>query len=273
MDISIIIVNYNSGAFLFNCVNSIITNLSDIDYEILVVDNKSSDDSFDRCKAIMNNRLKLIQSNANLGFSKANNLGADRATGKILHFLNPDTQIDFAMIGDYKRVVNDYNKGKCHVYVNPLHNRDGSICYGRNALPGSLNWIKYYLFRSKVNWYYIGASVIMSKMDFERIGKWNERIFMYYEDADIFYRINHLKIPIIELSNAIFHYGGASSEKSFSNFQREVLIQKGIQVYRSSNNLNWLDYWLWQFMVVLSFCKRPKRMWWQIKAIFFSFTK
>ena len=91
MDISIIIVNYNSGAFLFNCVNSIITNLSDIDYEILVVDNKSSDDSFDRCKAIMNNRLKLIQSNANLGFSKANNLGADRATGKILHFLNPDT--------------------------------------------------------------------------------------------------------------------------------------------------------------------------------------
>ena len=110
-------------------------------------------------------------------------------------------------------------------------------------------------------------------MDFERIGKWNERIFMYCEDADIFYRINHFKIPIVELPIAIFHYGGGSSEKTFSNFQREILIQKGIQIYRSSNHLNWLDYWAWQFLVVLTFLKRPKRMLWQIKAIYYSFAK
>ena len=270
MDLSIIIVNYNSKDFLYNCVRSITENLHELRYEIIVVDNMSSDDSYRRCKGIGDSRICCIQAGQNLGFSKANNLGASHATGKILHFLNPDTQIGPTMGNDYKRVLSDMNKGNSAVYINPLQNRDGSVCYGRNALPGTMNWIKYYLCREKSKWYYIGASIIISMDDFVKIGKWNERIFMYYEDADIFCRINRCGIRSVELPSVIYHYGGGTSEHSFTSLQREVLIQKGMRIYRDSNNLSWLDFWCWQVLVVLTFCRRPKRMWWQIKAIYHS---
>ena len=72
MDISIIIVNYNSGELLYNCLQSIFQNVKGVDYEIVVVDNMSSDSSFSRCVELKDSRLQLIQSGDNLGFSKAN---------------------------------------------------------------------------------------------------------------------------------------------------------------------------------------------------------
>ena len=63
MDFSIIIVNYNSKKLLYNCVNSIVNNISNIDYEIIVVDNCSSDNSFELCRNIGDNRIKLIKAN------------------------------------------------------------------------------------------------------------------------------------------------------------------------------------------------------------------
>jgi len=268
MDLSIIIVNYNSKDFLCNCVRSIIDHLHAIQYEIIVVDNLSSDDSYKRCQEIDDSHIFCIQAGQNLGFSKANNLGASHAKGRVLHFLNPDTQIGPTMQDDYKQVLSDVDKGNRAVYINPLQNRDGSVCYGRNALPGTTNWIKYYLCREKTQWYYIGASIIISMDDFNKIGKWNERIFMYYEDADIFCRINSSGIRSVELPSVIYHYGGGTSEHSFTNLQREVLIQKGMRIYRDSNKMNRVDFWCWQTLVVLTFWRRPKRMWWQIKAIY-----
>ena len=88
MDFSIIIVNYNSGRFLLDCVKSILNNLGGISYEIIVVDNKSSDSSFSDCASVDDNHLILIQSGANMGFSRANNIGAEHASGNFLHFLN-----------------------------------------------------------------------------------------------------------------------------------------------------------------------------------------
>lgn len=273
MDISIIIVNYNSGELLFNCLQSIFQNVKEVDYEIVVVDNMSSDTSFSRCLELKDPRLQLIQSGANLGFSKANNIGADHAKGKILHFLNPDTRVDSSIIDDFHTVIADYNKHVNCVYVNPLQDRDGTTYYERNALPDTLNRLRYFFCRSKTKWYYIGATIIISADTFKKIGKWNERFFMYGEDADLFCRINRDNIPIVELPSIIFHYGGGSSEKSFSSINREILIQKGIRLYRSSNQISWMNYWIWQLLVISSFWRRPKRMWWQIKALFYSFRR
>lgn len=273
MDISIIIVNYNSDHLLYDCIQSIIKQIEGIDYEIIVVDNMSSDDSFSRCQKISANQLKLIQSGDNMGFSKANNIGAEHAKGKIFHFLNPDTCIGPTLIDDYKTVLHNYEKQQHVVYVNPLQDKDGTTYYGRNALPDTMNWLRYYFCRSKTKWYYIGATVIISAEDFYKVGKWNEQFFMYEEDADFFCRINRNNITITELPSIIYHLGGGSSKKSFTSLQREILIQKGQRIYRKSNKHSWLNYWTWQTLVVLSFWRKPKRMWWQIKAIYYSFTK
>lgn len=271
MDVSIIIVNYNSRRLLYNCVNSIIHSLANIDYEVIVVDNHSTDNSLDMCKNIDSNRLILVESKENLGFARANNLGAKYSSGQLLHFLNPDTEIDANLIDDYKRILNDVSNRDFRVYVNPMRDPDGTVYYGKNYIPDTINYLNYLFRRSKTKWYYIGATVIMSKVVFDRIGGWNERIFMYEEDTDIFYRINKFLIPIVELPTIIFHYGGGTSKNAFSNIEREILIQKSLRIYFKSNNLGVFNYLLFQTMMVLSFVRKPQRAWWQICAIYKSF--
>lgn len=271
MDISIIIVNYNSGNLLSECIQSIIQNIKALDYEIIIVDNMSTDSSFSLCEKYDSSHIKLIQAGANLGFSRANNLGASRAKGRVLHFLNPDTRIGPSLEQDYKVIMDDYSKGLHFVYVNPLEDRDGKIYYGRYPLPGTLNHIRYHVNQKRTKWYYIGASIIMSTVDFEGIGKWNELFYMYGEDADLFCRINALKLKIVEMPSLIYHYGGGSSENTYTNLQREILIQKSLRTYRKSNGMGWVDFWAWQILVVLIFWKRPKRLWLQVKTIMLSF--
>lgn len=268
MDVSIIIVNYNSSTLLSECINSILCSLDKISFEIIVVDNNSTDDSLDKCRTIKDKRITIIESKENLGFSKANNIGARKAIGKILHFLNPDTQIDHYLQADYDCILDDIDNGNHAVYVNPLKDREGQAYYSRNPLPGSVNWVMHYLNKKKTKWYYIGASVIMPKDIFYRVGQWNEQYFMYYEDADLFYKIYKFGFSVRCLPAIIYHYGGGSSQSTFTNLQREVLVQKGIRIYYSSNNLGKYDYWLWHILVVLSFWRKPKRMLWQIRAVF-----
>ncbi len=271
MDFSIIIVNYNSDELLYNCVNSIINNINKIEFEIIVVDNSSTDNSFTICKTITDKRLKLIESGGNLGFARANNLGVKESSGRILHFLNPDTELDENMVNDYHRILDDQQKHQEYVYVNPMKNLDGTVNYGKNFIPDTLNYFKYLFNRKKAEWYYIGATVIMSRKAFDAIGGWNDHFFMYEEDTDLFYRINKHKIQIIELPTVIFHLGGGTSQNAYSSLRREILIQKSLRIYFKDNHLGWFNYVTFQTLMVLSFAKRPKRAWMQIKAIYKSF--
>ena len=272
MDISIIVVNYNSNNLLYNCVKSILSNIENIDYEIIVVDNNSSDDSLLLCKDFEGERLKIIRSKENLGFARANNLGVAHSSGKILHFLNPDTEVDSELLSDYNRILEDDRNNLEYVYVNPMKDIDGTIYYGKNFIPDAVNYLIYLFNRNKTKWYYIGATVIMTRQTFDKIGGWNDKIFMYEEDTDLFYRINKYDIKIIEMPTIIFHYGGGTSKNAFTNMEREVLIQKSLRIYFKSNNLSVFNYIMFQIMMVLSFAKNPSRAWWQIRAIAKSFT-
>lgn len=89
MRTSIIIVNYNSRPSLERCLGSITKNTHQ-DYELIVVDNHSTDDSGSFLSTIRNARLKVIQNPTNLGFAKACNQGLEIASGKILVTMNPD---------------------------------------------------------------------------------------------------------------------------------------------------------------------------------------
>ena len=89
MDVSIIIVNFNTKDITQKCIESIFQHTSDITFEIILVDNASSDGSVELFQK--DNRINLVKSDANLGFGRANNLGFQYATGKYIFLLNSDT--------------------------------------------------------------------------------------------------------------------------------------------------------------------------------------
>ena len=90
MDVSIIIVNYNTKKLIKNCINSIYKHTKDVDFEIIVSDNGSVDGSVEMIKSEFPNVI-LIENNANLGFGAANNRGLKIAKGKYIFYLNSDT--------------------------------------------------------------------------------------------------------------------------------------------------------------------------------------
>jgi O-antigen biosynthesis protein len=93
INVSVIIVNYNVKDLLEQCINSILAASKNLNAEIIVVDNNSFDGSTEllKSKFSSNSSIKIIESPVNLGFAKANNLGAEEAKGEYLLILNPDT--------------------------------------------------------------------------------------------------------------------------------------------------------------------------------------
>lgn len=94
VEVSVIIVNYNSGQFLQQCVDSIFDTNKDV--EVIVVDNASTDDSLIRLRSALPDepRLQVMSNSSNFGFAKACNMGTQSATGKFLLYLNPDCILD-----------------------------------------------------------------------------------------------------------------------------------------------------------------------------------
>lgn len=90
MDVSIIIVNYNTKELTRNCLRSIFDQTKDVDFEVIVSDNGSTDGSIEMIRAEFP-QVILIENNANLGFGAANNRGLKIARGKYVFYLNSDT--------------------------------------------------------------------------------------------------------------------------------------------------------------------------------------
>lgn len=92
MQLSVVILNYNVRFFLELCLRSVQKSISNIDAEIIVVDNASSDDSCNMVRRLFP-VVTLVENSKNLGFSKGNNIGVKRAKGEYICILNPDTVV------------------------------------------------------------------------------------------------------------------------------------------------------------------------------------
>ena len=90
--LSIIIVNYNNYELTNECINSVLNTVKNLEYEIIVVDNNSPNDSYDKIYEKFGEveNVTVIKSKENAGFGAGNNLGAEKAIGEYLLFLNPD---------------------------------------------------------------------------------------------------------------------------------------------------------------------------------------
>jgi len=228
IDISIVIVNYNTRKLLVDCLNSIFKNTKNLNYEVIVVDNGSTDGSVEEIQNLKSKiqssswrtELKIIENKQNLGFAKANNQGIKIARGRYILLLNSDTKIvDNAL----KKLV-DFAKIKPNLGVlGPrLLNKDGSFqpSAGRFfTLPWAILWLMTgdkFLYSSpakskKVEWV-MGAAFLVSRRAIEKAGLLDENFFMYMEEVEWCWRIKKAGFQIWFYPEAeIYHLVRGSS--------------------------------------------------------------
>lgn len=245
LDVSVIIVNFNTKDILKNCIDSIIRESSNFSYEIIVVDNGSTDGSTAMVKENFP-EAKLVENRENIGFAAANNQGVQIAKGKFILFLNSDTVIiDNAIKGtlDFMRQKDDIGIVGCK-----LLNSDMTLqpsCYFfpslfrhtlvQKAIPRILVPRKFHdhIENMITRWdyghmrdvdYVRGAFLMIRRSVFEEIGLLDEDFFMYGEEADFCWRVKDFGWRVVFFPGAsVIHLGGASVKlKGHEIMQRTV---------------------------------------------------
>jgi GT2 family glycosyltransferase len=237
IDLSIIIISFNTKEFLKQCLESISTNVSDsISFEVIVVDNGSSDGSI---QLISNfkfqiSNFKWIQNNENLGFARANNIGIKQATGRYILFLNSDTKIIYKYTFEEMVSFMDFHPkagaASCFVELPDKKLDDAShrgfptpwraFCHFSgigSIFPNSSFFNGYHLgYKSMDNVHEIdavaGAFMMIRRQAGEEVGWWDEDYFFYGEDLDFCYKLKQKgwKIYFVPTTK-ILHYKGISS--------------------------------------------------------------
>lgn len=228
--LSIIIVNYNTKILLRNCLDSIIDHATNVDYEIVVVDNASSDGSQDMIRE-MYPRIKLQCNEVNVGFSRANNQGCRIGAGDYFLFLNSDTLVrDGAILTMLTYLKNNPDAGLVGPKIVGPENRPSRsymrfldvrfLFMGSKYFSWFLDVEKYHLhydhydFSSVQSVPWLSGACLMTKRSvFQEAGCFDEHYFLYLEDMDLCMQVKKLGYSNIYLPSAeIVHLFGGSSE-------------------------------------------------------------
>lgn len=238
IELSIIIVNWNSKEYLQKCIASIMGSKSEVKFEIVVIDSGSFDGAGEMLDRF-HSKVKFIQSDKNLGFGKANNVAVESSCGSHVLFLNPDTEVVAPAIDilfDQMQKLPRAGAIGCK-----LLNADGSVqtsCIQsfptilnqflnsellRALFPKSHLWGMTSLFSTSNEPAEVdvlsGACIMMRRSLFEKIGQFSEDYFMYAEDMDLCYKVRQAGYENYYVPNAtVFHFGGGSTQQRPSDF-------------------------------------------------------
>jgi len=234
IDVSVIIVNYNSFHLLKKCLGSLIRFTTDVNYEIIVVDNNSTEGDVAEVTTIYD-KVVLIKNKVNLGFAAANNIGIEHSKGKYFLFINNDIifhENSVKKIFDFAE-----NAGKDLFIGCELLNMDGShqisIVDFDNILNSfGENFFLYKLFRtsSTLNRYHLnfktirepieidiikGAFMFCSSLAIKKLSGFDTRFFFYGEEADLCYQFRKMGGKVYYFPHtSVFHIGGASADSN-----------------------------------------------------------
>jgi len=277
IDLSIIIISYNTKKLTLECINSIIRNTHGISYEIIMVDNASDDGSVKAVEKLsLKFPIRVISNSENVGFGQGNNQGMKIEKGRYILLLNTDTLIKGNLLCE---MVNWMDKNKeVGISSCALKNKDGSI-QGTGGyfptlfrvfawmtfledLPGIDYIIKpfhpmhgqspfykaegFFKKTSERDWI-TGAYLLMRKEVVNDIGYFDHDYFMYTEEVDYCFRAKEKGWKVWYLPKwSIIHYGGASSTKEFP-----ILSEfRGIKTFYKKHMTSW-EFWVLRLLLKL----------------------
>ena len=297
MKVTVLIVTHQSQDEISHCINSIYKYIIDVDFEIIMIDNASTDDT---TKIVKKQFPEVIikENKSNEGFAKANNIGAKIAKGRFLFFLNPDSVITDNSI---KALLSIYESNQRYGIVAPhIHNADGSFQFSTGENPNVFSTLfeayGMYLFlpntlfgyrnrlttksNMKVGWV-TGACFIIKKEFFDILNGFDENFFLYLEDVDLCYRMkNEIKKHIIYTSKtSIKHFKGKSSKNNsyiskLSSYKSKLYYHKKHNGYLIYLTLFPIIYFsiLVKLIFLILLMKNKEQILSQLKVLFKIFT-
>lgn len=265
--LSIIIVNYNTQDLLKNCLDSLFTNRPQAGYEIIVVDNNSSDGSKEIIRRYP--KVKTIFNEQNLGFGKANNLGIKMTRGDYVLLLNSDTIV----------LPQSIDKVIQYLENNPSVGILGPRLVGQNGEIRQMSWV----FLPTLFWEFIqkmlsprniknlairrivnilqkktrkvpsvaGASMFIRRKVFEEVGFLDENLFLYFEEPDFCLRVKKHGWKIVFYPAAeIIHLLGETMVKTGGITQ---FYYRQSQIYYYKKHHSFIEQWFLRQYLMLRF--------------------
>lgn len=276
MDLSIVIVSFNTKKLTKECIESVVKNTKGISYEFLVIDNNSTDDSVNMLKSLSQKlSLTLIENSKNLGFGAANNQGMKKAKGRYILLLNSDTYVKDNSLGEMVKWMDE--NPKVGISSSALKNKDGSLQGTGGYFPSLFKVFAWMFFledipvlskiikpyhpmhpnspfykgeeffkKPEMRDWLTGAYLLIRKKVVDDIGYFDEDYFMYVEEVDYAHRAKEKGWQVWFLPKwSITHYGGASGTSGFA-----VLSEyKSLKIFYKKH------YPKWQGLVLRLFLK------------------
>ncbi len=231
LDISVIIVTYNSSECIQACLDSVCSQKG-VDYEVIVVDNTSSDDTLLK---VRNNRCLLLESGENIGFGRACNLGMSQSKGRYIFLLNPDARLtDESDLAQVCRLMDENPRwglaGAKVLSQNgslespPAREYPGQKHVQRDfsQLPGSISWV-------------IGAAMIVRRDIYLQLGGFDPDFFLYSEETDLCLRVRESGYEIGWLEDVAVKHIGGESEKGVDPSDTACRKLRGLLTFRTKH--------------------------------------
>ena len=216
--VSIIILNYNAGNLLLNCVDSVFKSTYP-NFEVLVVDNISTDNSHAVCKKKFE-KIHLIENKENLGYCEGNNVGIRNANGEFVVILNPDTIVEPNWLNHLMSAYNEFGEGLYQPKFFSLNEK--------HVLQSTGNMLHIFGFGfakdkgkiddektesvEKIN-YASGTCLFTSKIVLDKIGLLDPFLFLYHDDLDLGWRAAHIGINSFYVPKSIIYHAESYSIK------------------------------------------------------------
>jgi GT2 family glycosyltransferase len=232
--LSIVILNHNSGSMLADCLDSLFATEMPYSHEVIVPDNRSSDDSLDRAVARWGERIRVIHNGDNRGFSWGNNIGIRASRGDYVCLLNPDTIIHAGAFNTLVTFMDEHPRAGC---IGPKTlNKDGTFqLSAKRSIPSPFDAISRALLISKLfpnsrrfaryNVTYLdpdatqqvdastGCCMLLRREALRDVGLFDEGYFIYCEDVDWFLRAKKAGWETWYVASAVIEHHHAYSER------------------------------------------------------------
>ena len=216
--VSIIILNYNTGNLLLDCIKSIFRTKYK-NFEIILVDNASKDDSHKKCKNEFE-KIILIENSQNLGYCEGNNVGIKKAKGEFIVILNPDTVVEPSWLEELLLAYDVYGKGiyqpkllsmENHKKFNSAGNMIHIFGFGYSRGKDEDD-VGQYDVPEKIN-YASGACLFTSSDVLKKIGSFDSFLFAYHDDLDLGWRAAQIGLKSYYIPKSLVYHADSFSFK------------------------------------------------------------